>query len=49
MAKTLSKQKDYFSSREAAEILHVAVSTIQLWTNNGLLRAWKTVGGQQRS
>ena len=48
MAKTLSKQKDYFSSREAAEILHVAVSTIQLWTNNGLLRAWKTVGGHRR-
>lgn len=43
-----NKEKDYFSSREAAEILHVAVSTIQLWTNNGLLRAWTTAGGHRR-
>jgi len=42
------KQKDYFSSREAAERLGVAVSTIQLWTNNGLLRAWTTGGGHRR-
>ena len=42
------KQKDYFTSREAAELLGVAVSTIQLWTNNGLLRAWTTAGGHRR-
>ena len=42
------KQKDYFTSREAAELLGVAVSTIQLWTNNGLLRAWTTGGGHRR-
>ena len=42
------KQKDYFTSREAAELLDVAVSTIQLWTNNGLLRAWTTAGGHRR-
>ncbi|VAW60866.1 hypothetical protein MNBD_GAMMA08-437 [hydrothermal vent metagenome] len=41
-------QKDYYSSRQAAEILGVAVSTIQLWTNNGLLQAWTTVGGHRR-
>ena len=41
-------QKDYFTSREAAELLGVAVSTIQLWTNNGLLRAWITGGGHRR-
>lgn len=41
-------QKDYFTSREAAELLGVAVSTIQLWTNNGLLRAWTTGGGHRR-
>lgn len=41
-------QKDYFTSREAAELLSVAVSTIQLWTNNGLLRAWTTGGGHRR-
>lgn len=42
------KNKDYYSSREAAEILGVAVSTIQLWTNSGLLRAWTTAGGHRR-
>lgn len=42
------KQRDYFTSREAAKRLGVAVSTIQLWTNNGLLRAWTTGGGHRR-
>ena len=41
-------RKDYFTSREAAELLGVAVSTIQQWTNNGLLRAWTTAGGHRR-
>ncbi|MBT5231716.1 MAG: response regulator [Methylococcales bacterium] len=40
--------KDYFSSREAAKILGVAVSTVQLWTNSGLLTAWTTKGGHRR-
>jgi len=40
--------KDYYSTREAANLLDVAVSTIQLWANNGLLRAWKTAGGHRR-
>jgi len=42
------QQKDYFTTRETAELLGVAVSTIQLWTNNGLLRAWTTAGGHRR-
>lgn len=42
------KSKDYLSTREAAELLSVAVSTIQLWTNNGLLKAWTTAGGHRR-
>jgi excisionase family DNA binding protein len=41
-------EKDYFTSREAAGLLDVAVSTIQLWTNNGVLRAWTTAGGHRR-
>ena len=41
-------EKDYFTSREASALLDVAVSTIQLWTNNGLLRAWTTPGGHRR-
>ncbi|HEC13852.1 MAG TPA: response regulator [Acidiferrobacteraceae bacterium] len=42
------KQKTYLTSREAAKLLSVAVSTVQLWTNNGLLRAWTTGGGHRR-
>lgn len=42
------KQKNYFTSREAAKLLGVAVSTIQLWTNSDLLQAWTTVGGHRR-
>jgi len=42
------KQKDYLTSREAADLLNVAVSTIQLWTNGGLLKAWTTAGGHRR-
>lgn len=40
--------KDYYSTREAAELLGVAVSTVQVWTNNGLLNAWVTGGGHRR-
>jgi len=40
--------KDYYSTREAAELLGVAVSTIPVWTNNGLLKAWVTGGGHRR-
>lgn len=40
--------KDFYTSREAAELLGVAVSTIQLWTKNGLLEAWTTGGGHRR-
>lgn len=44
----LEKTKEYLTTREAAEMLGVAVSTIQLWTNNGSLRAWTTDGGHRR-
>jgi excisionase family DNA binding protein len=43
-----NKKNDYYSSIEAANILGVAVSTVQLWTNNGVLKAWSTVGGHRR-
>ena len=42
------KDKEYLTSREAAEMLGVAVSTIQLWSNNGSLQAWVTEGGHRR-
>jgi len=44
----IKKQKDYYSSREAASLLGVAVSTVQLWVNNGHLKAWTTGGGHRR-
>ena len=44
----LKKEKEYLTTRETAEMLGVAVSTIQLWTNNGKLRAWTTDGGHRR-
>lgn len=42
------KDKDYFTTREAAELLNVAVSTIQSWTDDGILQAWITAGGHRR-
>jgi excisionase family DNA binding protein len=42
------KQKGYFSSREAAKLLGVAVSTVQLWVDSGELKAWTTTGGHRR-
>lgn len=41
-------EKEFLTSREAAELLGVALSTIQLWTEKGALRAWKTGGGHRR-
>ena len=38
----------YFSTREAAQRLGVAVRTVQLWVESGVLRAWKTAGGHRR-
>lgn len=40
--------KDYLTTSQAAEILGVAVSTIQQWANEGLLKAWTTSGGHRR-
>jgi len=36
------------SSRDAATLLGVSVSTIQQWVDSGELTAWKTVGGHRR-
>ena len=39
---------DVLSTREAAERLGVALRTIQLWVEAGVLPAWKTAGGHRR-
>jgi len=43
-----TKQTAYCTTREAANILGVSVRTAQLWTESGLLEAWKTEGGHRR-
>ncbi len=40
--------EDVLSTRDAAERLGVALRTVQLWVENGVLPAWKTVGGHRR-
>lgn len=39
---------DFYTSREAAKVLGVSVTTIQLWVESGVLPAWKTAGGHRR-
>jgi excisionase family DNA binding protein len=39
---------DVLSTREAAERLGVALRTVQLWVESGVLPAWKTAGGHRR-
>ncbi len=41
-------EQDVFSTREAAERLGVSLRTVQLWSEAGVLRAWKTAGGHRR-
>src|SRR5690349_8761706 len=36
------------TTREAARLLGIAVSTAQLWIESGALPAWKTPGGHRR-
>ena len=38
----------YFTSKEAAGMLGVTTRTIQLWSESGVLKAWKTAGGHRR-
>ena len=40
--------KTFVTTREAARLLNVSLRTIQLWTESGVLSAWKTAGGHRR-
>jgi len=40
--------KAFCTTREAAALLGVSLSTAQLWVESGLLEAWKTSGGHRR-
>lgn len=40
--------KTFCTTREAAELLGVSLRTAQLWSDSGLLTAWRTGGGHRR-
>lgn len=39
---------DTLTTRETAKLLNASVRTIQLWVEDGRLKAWKTPGGHRR-
>lgn len=41
-------KRAFCTTREAAELLGISLRTAQLWTESGLLEAWKTDGGHRR-
>lgn len=47
MRKTTANN-DVMTTREAGETLGVAVRTVQLWVEAGVLPAWRTAGGHRR-
>ncbi|MCX7151170.1 MAG: response regulator [Proteobacteria bacterium] len=40
-------QKSFCTTREAARMLGISLSTAQLWVDSGLLQGWKTDGGHR--
>ena len=44
----ISVNEGVVTTREAGEMLGVAVRTIQLWVGAGVLPAWRTAGGHRR-
>ena len=40
--------RSFCTTREAAQMLGVSLRTAQLWSESGLLEAWKTSGGHRR-
>jgi excisionase family DNA binding protein len=41
-------QREFVTTREAAQYLGVSLRTVQLWVDSGVLEAWKTEGGHRR-
>ena len=48
MTKITGLNEKYFTSKQAASLLGVTTRTIQLWSESGVLKAWKTPGGHRR-
>lgn len=44
----MTQDQSLCSTREAAQLLGVALRTVQLWVESGVLPAWKTAGGHRR-
>ncbi|MBF0589700.1 MAG: Fe-S cluster assembly protein IscX [Magnetococcales bacterium] len=44
----MSNDSPYYTTKQAAKILGVAVRSVQLWVDAGKLTAWKTPGGHRR-
>lgn len=42
------RKSAYCTTREAAKLLGVSLRTAQLWSESGILEAWKTEGGHRR-
>ncbi|MFQ3194147.1 MAG: excisionase family DNA binding protein [Colwellia sp.] len=48
MYKVTDLKVQHCTSKQAASLLEVTTRTIQLWSESGVLKAWKTVGGHRR-
>jgi excisionase family DNA binding protein len=46
--KVVEPGQEVYSTREAAERLRVSLRTVQLWSESGVLLAWRTPGGHRR-
>ena len=46
--RNISSNQDVMTTREAGDTLGVAVRTVQLWVEAGILPAWRTAGGHRR-
>lgn len=44
----ISSNDALMTTREVGEVLGVAVRTVQLWVESGVLPAWRTAGGHRR-
>ncbi|MCX7156607.1 MAG: response regulator [Rhodocyclales bacterium] len=44
----MNTKADFISTREAARLLGVGLTTVQQWVESGALPAWKTAGGHRR-
>ncbi|MCX8516762.1 MAG: excisionase family DNA-binding protein [Rhodoferax sp.] len=46
--RNISANQDVMTTREVGDVLGIAVRTVQLWVEAGILPAWRTAGGHRR-